>query len=214
MTFDYAALERRIAALEASQTASLRFGRVTGVNGGKVRVEFADGQNMNSYDLSSIQSRVLKDQDIKMPDTGEFVACVFSGQGCEQGVMLGACYNGQEGDPGQPSHMDYHRYADGTEIYYDREAHKLVAKVAGDCEIECEQKAAVHAKEEIILKAPQIKIQGVLSMENYEGGPTQGTLKGNFHVVEGDIKAENISLRQHQHENSGGSGMGGRPAGG
>ena len=47
MSFDFAALERRIAKLEASQTASLRFGRVTGVEGGKIRVQFQDGQGMN-----------------------------------------------------------------------------------------------------------------------------------------------------------------------
>lgn len=213
MTFDFAALERRIAALESAQTASLRFGRVTGVSGGKVRVEFADGQSMNSYDLSTVQSRVLKDQDIKMPDIGEPVVCLFSGQGCEQGVCLGAYYNGQENDPGQPSTMDYHRYEDGTELFYDRQNHKLVAKVMGDCEIDCEKTMVAHAKEEITLKAPQIKIQGFLSMENYDGSATTGVLKGHFHVVEGDIKAENVSLRQHCHENSGGSGMGGKPAG-
>lgn len=236
--FDYAALERRLAALESSQAASLRFGRVTGVNGGKVRVQFADGQDMNSFELSPVQKRVLKDQDIEMPDIGEPVACLFSGQGCEQGVVLGAYYNGQENDPGQAPHMDYKKYSDGTELWYDREEHKLVAKVMGDIEAEvektaklkakeeievegektirakCREEAEIHSEKEITLKAPQIRIMGVLTMENCEGGPTRATLKGFFNVVEGDVTAESVSLRTHQHEHSGGSGVGGKPVGG
>lgn len=222
MTFDFAALERRIASLEAAQTASLRMGRVTSIEGGKARVQFGDGQDMNSYPLSSIQKRVLKDQDIKMPDIGEPVACLFAGNGSEQGVILGAYYNGSENDPGQPAHMDYHRYEDGTELWYDRDSHKLVAKVKGDCELECEKTikakcklaAEIHSETQLTLKAPMINIMGVLNMANYEGEPTTGTLKGNFNVVEGDVTAEAVSLRQHQHENSGGSGVGGQPVGG
>ncbi len=238
MNFDYAALERRIAALENSQTASLRMGRVTGISGGKVRVEFADGQKMNSFELSTLQKRVLKDQDIEMPDIGEPVAVLFSGQGCEQGVLLGAYYNGQEGDPGQPAHMDYKRYSDGTELWYDREAHKLIAKVKGDITAEGEKTAKLKAKEEIeavgektitakaqedihvesqtkiTLKAPAIEILGVITMMNFDGSATEGTLKGNFNVIEGDVTAESVSLRKHQHEHSGGSGVGGKPVGG
>ncbi|MBD5642196.1 MAG: phage baseplate assembly protein V [Desulfovibrio sp.] len=220
--FDLAALERRVAALEASQTASLRFGRVTGVKGGKVRAQFQDGQGMNSYDLSTVQKRVLKDKYICMPDIGEPVACLFSGQGCEQGVVLGAYYNGREEDPGQESYMDYRQYEDGTQLWYDRQNHRLVARVKGDCEIEaektirasCREEAEIHSEKELVLKAPQIKLQGVISMENYDGGFTSGELRDNFHVVEGDITAEAVSLRQHCHENSGGSGTGGKPVGG
>lgn len=229
MNFDYAALERRIAALEASQPATLRFGRVTGVAGGKARVELPDGQNVNSYELSTIQKRVLKDQDIKMPDTGEPVACLFSGQGCEQGLVLGAYYNGQETDPGQPPHIDYKKYSDGTEIWYDRENHKLMAKVQGEAAIECEKSITAKAKEDILaesetritLRAPIIDLLGTLNMANVDGSATTGTLKGDYVVTDGgisvpdkDVTAGSVSLRQHCHENSGGSGTGGKPVGG
>lgn len=226
---DFAALERRISALESSQTASLRFGRVTAIRGGKVRVQFRDGQGMNSFELSTIQKRVLKDQDIEMPDIGEPVACLFSGQGCEQGVMLGAYYNEREQDPKQNSHMDYKKYEDGTEIWYDRKAHKLVARVRGDAEIECEKKITARAKEEILaeserkirLKAPEIELAGFLTMTDVNGNPGRGILRGDFTVRDGgitvpdrDVSAGSVSLRQHQHENSGGQGVGGTPVGG
>lgn len=226
MTFDLAALERRIAALEASQPASLRFGRVTGINGGKVRVQFGDGQDMNSYDLSTIQNRVLKDQDIKMPDIGEPVACLFSGNGFEQGVMLGAYYNGQETDPGQPQGMDYHKYEDGTELWYDRDNHKLMAKVAGEAEVEAQKTIKASAREEILaesqkkirLKAPEIELAGFLTMTDMDGNPGRGVLRGDFTMRDGgisvpdkDVSAGSVSLRGHCHENSGGQGVGGVP---
>lgn len=226
---DFAALERRISALEASQAASLRFGRVTDIKGGKVRVQFRDGQGMNSFELSTIQKRVLKDQDIEMPDIGEPVACLFSGQGWEQGLVLGAYFNERESDPGQAAHMDYKKYADGTEIWYDREAHKLTAKVRGDAEIECEKTVTAKAKEEILaesdkkikLKAPEIELAGFLTMTDVNGNPGRGVLHGDFTVRDGgitvpdrDVSAGSVSLRQHRHENSGGQGMGGKPAGG
>lgn len=129
MSFDFAALERRVAALEAASPASLRFGRVTGVEGGKCRVQLRDGQSVVSHKLSTIQPRVLKDQDIKMPDIDEPVACLFSGQGHEEGVVLGAYYNEREQDPKQPPTHDYKRYADGTVTYYDRVAHEFILDV-------------------------------------------------------------------------------------
>lgn len=133
MSFNFAALERRVAALEAASPASLRFGRVTeicsGEKGGKVRVQLRDGQSMVSHTISTLQKRVLKDQDIEMPDIGEPVACLFSGQGHEEGVVLGAYYNKRERDPGQPPAHDYKRYVDGTQMHYDREAHEFILDV-------------------------------------------------------------------------------------
>lgn len=212
--FDFAALERRVAALEASAPASLRFGRVTGVEGGKCRVRLADGQGVVSHPISTLQKRVLKDQDIKMPDLGEPVACLFSGQGCEEGVVLGAYYNGREQDPGQPPAQDYTRYVDGTEIWYDRTAHKLVAKVQGDVELETEGTITATAKgavtvtsaEGITLKAPAITLAGLLTVTDEDGSSGRGTLfgtyevrEGSLHVPDADVTAGAVSLRGHTH---------------
>ena len=135
-----------------------------------------------------------------MAVSAEPVACLFADNGCEQGAILGAYYNGTENAPSQPAHIDYHRYEDGTELWYDRESHKLVAKVNGDCELECEkslkarckEEAEIHSEARLTLKAPVINILGVLNMANYEGEPTTGTLKGNFKKPS---KAKNILRR-------------------
>lgn len=135
--FDYAALERRVAALEAKSSASLRFGRVTGVEGGQARVEIPDGDNVVSHTMPTVQRRVLKDQEIKMPDIGEPVAVLCSGQseGQEDAIVLGAVYSPTATDPGQAPHMEYSQFSDGTIISYDREAHKLFVSVQGEIEV-------------------------------------------------------------------------------
>ncbi len=153
MSFNFAALERRIAALEQNRGASLRFAKVTEVKGGFVRVQMPDGEDVVSYELPTVQPRVLKDQDIKMPDVGEPVACLFRGQGFEEGIVLGACYSPETPDPEQEAHFAYHKYKDGTELWYDREEHKLVAKVEGHIKNDTKNTITAKAKEDIVVES-------------------------------------------------------------
>lgn len=253
--FDYAALERRVAALEAKSSASLRFGRVTGVEGGQARVEIPDGDNVVSHTMPTIQRRVLKDQEIKMPDIGEPVAVLCSGQseGQEDALVLGAVYSPTAKDPGQKPHMEYSQFSDGTIVSYDREAHKLfvsvqgkievyakddidvtcdanvTAKVKGNVTAEVDGHARITAKGEvkaesavgITLKAPFIKICGYLTVTDADGKPGKGVMRGTYtirdgslHVPDEDVTAGVVSVRKHLHENSGGSGLSGKPQGG
>lgn len=215
--FDYAALERRIAALEANRGASLRFGTVTESDPetGAARVQLEDGNGMVSYPLRVLQERTLKDKRQTMPDIGEPVAALFSGQGMEQGVVLGACYSSQTPPPAQPAAHDYMRYEDGTEIWYDRTAHKLIARVKGDAEIETEGQITAKAKKEICaesevnitLKAPTITLAGLLRVTDKDGSPGSGELLGHYKILQGgldvpddDVTAGVVSLREHVHK--------------
>ena len=227
--FDIAHLERRIAALEANRGASLRFGKVTGVEGGYARVQLADGHGMVSMPLATLHRRVLRDQDITMPDQGEPVAVLFSGQGLEAGAVP---------DPAQDAHIDYRRYEDGTELWYDRVRHRLIAKVEGDIEAETTGKVDIHAagtlaavaqgdatvesKARISLKAPLIELAGQLSYSGYDGGPGEGDVLGNLRIRRGglavpdaDVTAGSVSLIGHRHTGvDTGSGTSGGPLGG
>ena len=215
--FDYASLERRVAALEARSPASLRFGRVTGVEGGFARVQLEDGGNVVSMPLPTLQRRVLKDQEIKMPDDGEPVAALFSGQagGQETGVVLGAVYSPAVPDPGQPSHFEYSRFSDGTTVFYDREAHKFYMDVKGEVEAEVEKTVTLKAGEDVLvqsstrvkIKAPIIEMAGLLLFTDEEGNPGEGVYRGNLtvrdgwvHVPDQDVTAGAVSLRQHIHQ--------------
>ena len=216
MGFDMAALERRIAALEANRGASLRFGAVVGVGEdvGSVRVQLHDGDGMVTYPLRVLQKRVLRDQHQTLPDLNEPVACLFSGQGFEQGVVLGAHYSGREPSPKREAQQDYVKYEDGTELWYDRAAHKLIAKVQGDAEVEAKGHVSVKAEKDvsvesdtrISLKAPTIALAGNLTQEGYGGGAATSVLRGSFTVREGgiavpdrDVTAGTVSVRRHEH---------------
>lgn len=215
MKFDYAALERRIAALEANRGASLRFGKVVGVTGGAARVQLEDGQGMVSAPLPTLQRRVLKDQEIKLPDDGEPVACLFAGQGLEAGVVLGAVYSQATPDPEQARQLEFSRFSDGTVIFYDRGAHKFYADIKGDVDLETTGTATVKAEKEILaeslvnitLRAPTITLAGLLLCTDKDGKPGSGTLLGNYRIEKGgldvpdaDVTAGQVSVRGHVHK--------------
>ena len=230
--FDYAQQERRIASLESNRGASLRFGTVTGVDTatGTARVELPDGDGMVTMPLRVLGRRTLKDKAQALPDIGEPVACLFSGQGLEQGVILGAHYTAKTPSPNQEAQVDYVRYEDGTELWYDRKGHKLTAKVMGDADIETEGGITATAKKAIVtesktgitLRAPHIRLEGNLSQQGYAGGAASSILcgkqticNGSLSVPGGDVSAGDVSLRGHQHEGvESGPDTSGKPEGG
>ena len=221
--FDYAQQERRIAALEANRGASLRFGTVTGVDAsGTARVRRPVGDGMVTMPLRLLQRRTLNDKAQCFPDIGEHVACLFSGQGMEQGVVLGACYSGRDPSPARDVPQDYVRYEDGTELWYDRVGHKLVARVTGDVEVEAKGHVSVMSDTRISLKAPDIALEGNLTQEGYDGGPATSILRGSFTVREGgvavpdnDVTAGSVSVRKHVHDGvDSGPDTSGSPVGG
>lgn len=222
--FDYAQQERRIAALEANRGASLRFGIVTGVDpaSGAARVQLPDGDGMVTMPLRVLERRTLKDKAQTLPDIGEPVACLFSGQGLEQGVILGAHYTANTPSPGQEAPLDYVRYEDGTELWYDRVQHKLIANVRGSVSLKAEKDISVESLTRISLKAPSIELAGNLIQTGYSGGAASSELQGSFTVRNGgitvpdnDIVAGSVSVRSHVHDNvRSGSDTSGSPVGG
>lgn len=218
--FDYASLERRITALENNRGASLRFGTVTesDQSTGAARVQLEDGDGMVSYPLRVLQRRSLKDKAQCMPDLGEPVAVLFAGQGMEQGAILGACYSKQTPPPGVPGEQDYMVYEDGTELWYDRKKHKLIAKVKGDIEAEvegnitakvkgnaelktqghiratAEQEILAESAVNITLRAPTITLAGLLRVTDKDGKPGSGELFGSYIVREGSFTVADDNL--------------------
>lgn len=140
---------------------------------------------MVSAPLPTLQRRVLQDQEIKLPDDGEPVAVLFSGQGLEAGVVLGACYSPTAPDPRQQRQLEYSRFSDGTVVFYDREAHKLVAHVEGDAEIETKGTITAKAQKDIrvesatniTLRAPTITLgRAWLTVTDKDGQAGSGEL--------------------------------------
>lgn len=65
-------------------------------------------------------------------DAGTHVACLMAGEGCEQGVILGAFYD----DTNKPGTGDEDValmvFADGGYVRYDRKKHVMTLNSAGD----------------------------------------------------------------------------------
>jgi phage baseplate assembly protein V len=213
---DFSKYERRIKALEANRGAILRWATVTGVDegAGTARVQIADGENMVSMPLRVMQRRTLKDQHQELPDVGEHVACLFAGQGFEQGVVLGAVYSEKDPCPGHEPQVAYHRFEDGTELQYDRKAHKLTGTIKGDVDVTIEGELTVKVNGAIVLesatsilaKAPRIALAGKLTVTDVSGGAGYSEIHGNTRVLDGGLKADkdvmagSVSLLDHEHE--------------
>ena len=172
---DFAGLERRIRAIEATRPASFRWGEVVAVDegAGTARVKIHDADGMVSMPLRVGQSRTNKDQEQHLPDLGEHVGCLFSGQGLEEGMVMAAVYSTAHPSPGKPAHVWYRKFADGTELEYDRETHKLTGTIKGDVDltvekdilVKCDQKVTLDAKDDVLLKSGKsIILEGAVSI--------------------------------------------------
>jgi phage baseplate assembly protein V len=163
---------------------------------GAVRVHLVDVDEQVSYELPVIFRKTLKDKDYWMPDINEQVVCLFSGQGLEQGFVLGAIYSESDAVPVSSNDKWHKVFEDGTVIEYDRVAHKLTADVKGDIEVnatgECDADVqgtvVVKSASSITLKAPSINIQ------SYTGESAAGYFTGDFSMignlnVQGNINA-------------------------
>jgi len=175
MSFDFAELDRRIRALENNKGAILRFGEVVGVDEttGTARVRIADANDMVSGPLRTLQERTLDDQQQDLPDKHSQVACLFSGQGFEQGVILGCVYSTAHPSPGRPAHVWYRKFKDGTELEYDRETHRLTGDVKGwvdmsvdrDVGLKVKQKLTLDAADDVLIKSGKtLTLEGAVSI--------------------------------------------------
>jgi phage baseplate assembly protein V len=172
---DFSRLERRIKSLEANRGAILRWGTVTAVDetAGSARVQIDDADGIVSMPLRVLQQRTLKDQHQELPDIGEHVACMFSGQGFEQGIVLGAVYSDKDPCPAHEPQVRYRRFEDGTELQYDRKTHRLTGTVKGwvdltvekDVTVKVLQKVTIDADDDVLIKSGKtITLEGGVSI--------------------------------------------------
>ena len=102
---------------------------------GTARVRITDADDEITYELPVIVRASFRDKAYWMPDIGECVVCIFSGEGLEQGFILGAIYNAQDKTPTDEQAERMVKFKDGTVIEYDRDSHRLYIHSVGDIEI-------------------------------------------------------------------------------
>lgn len=148
----------------------IRFGTVSIVNNekGKVKVTFQD-LGTQSEELIVYQGRTTGTKEYQMPVVGENGLCLIVDNG-NTGYYLGSGFSLANPVPeGAAEGKDIKVYSDGTRIEYDEKTSRLY--------IDCKKKI------EII--CPEIFINGKVKV------------KGYIEVIEGDIKADGISLKKH-----------------
>lgn len=114
----------------------LRFGIVTNVdpNTCRVRVKFADQEDLISPWLPVLQQKTFLDKFYSLPDLNEQVACLMDDR-LEAGVVLGAIYSEADAVPVSSKDKLHVKFADGTIIEYDKANHKLTADIKGSADI-------------------------------------------------------------------------------
>lgn len=150
----------------------------------KVRVQFPDHDNMVSDWLPVGVQKSLGDFDYWLPDLQTQVACLMD-ENYEFGVVVCAIYSDADLPPISNPDLFYKQFKDGTNIQYDRAAHKLSANVQGDVELtttgtvtsDSQGLTTIKAAAGIVLQAPSI------NMASYNGTAGAGTINGTLHVT-------------------------------
>jgi phage baseplate assembly protein V len=116
-----------------------RIGEVVSTNTekGTARVQFhdvtdRDGTKLVSFDLQTLHKGTLRDKNMYTHPIGAQVACLFLGNGMEEGVILGELYNAKDATPTSDANDDMVLYRDNTLIRYNFEKHLLTIDVQGE----------------------------------------------------------------------------------
>lgn len=104
----------------------LKFGVVTQTDPAKcrVRVQYKDNEDIESYWLAVAQGKTFGDRDYHMPDVGEHVACLIDAHN-EEGVVLGSIYSDADPTPVNDQDKRHRTFKDGAIFEYDRKKHRL-----------------------------------------------------------------------------------------
>ena len=110
--------------------------------GARVRVVFAEFDQMLSYWLPIVVPKTQNDKAYWMPDIGEQVVCLMDERD-EAGVVLGAIYSKVDLAPVNSADKFHLSFKDGTTMEYDRTAHVLA--IAFEDGASFKYDAGVHA---------------------------------------------------------------------
>lgn len=154
----------------------LRFGIVSDINENKaqVRVKLQDADNIESYWLSVLQAKTLKDKFYSLPDEEEHVACLMD-ENSEEGVVIGAVYSESDLSPVNSKKKFHVKFEDSTIIEYDKEVKKLTADVKGQI--------VLKATEKVIIEAPIIEEKGDITHTGDQ--VTSGTVSAEDNISSG-----------------------------
>lgn len=114
----------------------LKFGYITNYDEcGRVAVQIQDEDGFITDYLPIIKTSASKDCEGGTIDTTTLVAVILD----DCNPMCGVCLGKVEVMPRENVNKKYHKFSDGTNLEYDREAHILTVDVKGSVNIKAEQ---------------------------------------------------------------------------
>jgi phage baseplate assembly protein V len=191
---------------------SLKYGLVSSVKSGFVRVKFEEDDGIVSDWLPVMVRKSKSEKESWQLEINEHVVCIMDEHG-EFGVCLGAIPNDEDTpDPGEGAGKFRKIFSDGTEIEYDSNTKKLTVDVKGELTGKATIKATVEAP--LIELTGNVVISGTVTaaglviaaggtMGMQDGSPLKAT--GDIETT-GDVKAGLISLSTHKHTAPSGGG--------
>jgi phage baseplate assembly protein V len=200
--------------------ANLEYGVISEIDfvSGLARVKFLD-DGLVSAPLKISVMRSGPDQFIFPFDVNEHVWCLMDDE-CEYGVIGGAIYDEGNVPPEVSKGILKLKFADNSAIEYNRNSHILSFDIQGKVSIKCDEanltcadSANITAKQVnidgIVNIAGAANIQGVVSvggLAGINGGPVdagEAAINAKSLEVTGDVKAGEVSLKQHKHTSTG-----------
>lgn len=155
-------LQRQVAQLKATIDNIYRVGTVTKLlpDVAKVRVAFAERDNLESYDLPVLTKNTAQNKDYWMPDIDEQVLCCFLPIGMEQGFIVGGFFSQPAPPPESSENVRATYFKDGTVMKYDRVSHTMSVDIPeeGALNISVTGPVNVTATDKVTVSAPEIDL--------------------------------------------------------
>lgn len=140
-----------------------------------------------------------------LPDVGELVAILLDAQG-ESGCVLGTIYNDKDPTPAQDSNIWMKKFSNGTVISHNRRTGDVLVQATGQVTIVSPSLVTIDCPEtkttgNLLIEGSLTYMQGMTGSGG-AGGAT-AVINGSLETKGGDVKADNISLKQHTHMEQG-----------
>ena len=168
---------------------SLHFGTVSAVDAAlaRARVRLPDMGNMESYWLPVLHQCSKANQSYWLPDTGDTVTCLLDERG-EQGVILGAVYNGSNRPPKESQEIYHVQFEDGSSFTFNRSESILRVRITGRIEIQLDEDLTIIAPQgvhitnevESSINSKAIAVIGATDNDSESNGPDQLVSSGQL----------------------------------
>jgi phage baseplate assembly protein V len=188
----------------------IRFGVVTAVDLANAMVQCSCG-GLETEWLPWFAGRAGATRKWSPPSVGEQVIVFAPSGDTTTGFVLAGFYQDDHPAPSQSATEDRTTFADGSEVIYDAAAHTLTVNVGtGNVIVNCKV-ATVKAETSVTLDTPEATVTGNLTVQknlgvtgamNVQGQGADGavsTFAGSISIKNGDVQADDISLKGHHH---------------